>query len=448
MRIARWGAAAGAVLLVSLPIAAQADVLPTPVSQPSTPTAPAPSTSPTTAAPAPAPASAPAPAPAVSHPSSSVNTSAPSHPAPVVRPAVGTGVKSTVSRHLGTKSSNVKTSSTHHSVRAGRVHTADTTQTIPAPGALAEAYALNILNAIAISHTKASASGSGTSATANVLELGGNPPASAFGGTVSNGASGNGDVFDTTKLMIPANQLYLAIAPWSATTSSNSASAIADLLVLTLGDPQANPSQSVTVKVLQSTSNANYTPGQSTSNATSDGAYVNAGGPSGLTIDLLHSETSSSAPGSSYVLSINGNEILNNSQVGGQCTLSIPSLLQLNCVTATGGPGSSVAKDVELILGPGPSGPNLPICLSCSSQQTNNGAPPVASGGSGAQTGPAPAPAPAPHATVHSAVAAGHHALPFTGIDLPVLLGIAILLLTGGLGLVWVVRRPRAAGLV
>jgi len=306
---------------------------------------------------------------------------------------------------------------------------------------------VNILNAIAISHTKASASGSGSSATANVLELGGNPPASAFGGTVTSG-SGSGDVIDTTKLMIPKNQLYLAIAPWSATADPGSSSAIADLLVLTLGDSQANPSQSVTLKVLQSTSNANWTAAQSTSNATSDGAYLNAGGPSGLTIDLLHSDTSSTTPGSSYLISINGNQIGNNSQAGGQCALTIPQLISLSCLTAVGGLAGQLTTGSSQVLGVtlNPGGANLPVNVINSNAASGTGTtgiglPPI-NAGHGGQTGVHHA-----AATAHTAAAAGHHALPFTGLDLPVLLGIAILLLTGGIGLVWMVRRPRAAGL-
>jgi hypothetical protein len=260
----------------------------------------------------------------------------------------------------------------------------------------------------------------------------------------SSQGSANGDLIDTTKLMIPANQLYLAVAPWSVTnnpgSSASNSSAIADLLVLTLGDAQANPSQSVTVKVLQSTSNANWASGQSTSNATADGAYVNAGGTSGLTLDLLHSDTSSSAPGSSYLISINGNQIGSNSQAGGQCALTIPSLLELSCLTATGGVGSTLASVLNVTIPPGQN----PSCVSCSNSQSSNG-PSVSSGGGGQIANPVP-PAPAP-AKAHAAVKAAHRALPFTGIDLPVLLGIAVLLLTGGVGLVWLVRRPRAVGL-
>ena len=311
---------------------------------------------------------------------------------------------------------------------------------------------MNILNAIAISHTKASAGSGATSGTANVLELGGNPPASAFGGTQKGPGTSSGNLFDSTQLMIPTSALHLQLAPWSVTNtqagdgSSSSSSAIADLLVLTLGDTQANPSQSATVKVLQSTSNANWTAGQSTSNATSDGAFVNLGGSGGLTIDLLHSDTSSTTPGSSYLISINGNTIGSSGQANGQCALTIPGLLSLSCLTATGGLAGALTTgtsgDLTGTVLPGTG--NLPLLVSNSNAASGNGGsinlPVIGSGGQTANTGAA-----VHHATARAAVHAGRHALPFTGLDAPMLLGIAVLLLTGGLGLVWLVRKPRTA---
>ena len=455
MRIVRWGAAAGAVLLVSLPLAAQAEVTPSPSPNIGAPSVPAG----TSAAPSGTSSSTAQPSVNSSTSGASVNHAAPSSS---VRGGTRTSnVRSTVARHSSTKTSGVRTSSTRGATRgapvtrASTVHAASTqTVIIPAPPSSAEAYAVNILNAIAISHTKASAGNGTTSGTANVLELGGNPPASAFGGTQKGAGTSSGNLFDSTQLMIPTSALHLQLAPWSVTNtqasdgSSSNSSAIADVLLLTLGDPQANPSQSATVKVLQSTSNANWTAGQSTSNATSDGAFVNVGGSGGLTIDLLHSDASSTAPGSSYLISINGNQIGSNSQANGQCALTIPQLISLSCLTAVGGiagqiPGS--AQVLGITINPG--GANLPANLINSNAASGNGSslslPPIASGNGGqtASTG-----AGANHAaTVSSAVKAGRHALPFTGLDLPVLLGIAVLLLTGGVGLVWWVRKPRAA---
>jgi hypothetical protein len=450
MRIARWGAAAGAVLLVSLPIAAQAEVLPAPISQPTSQTnAPSAPSGTTHAAPTPT-----QPSGSVSNVKSNVKSGGVTHAAPVSNARTrNNGVKGTISRHSLTKtrSRHVKASSTRHNSvnRASSVHSASTVN-VPAPSSSAEAYAANILNAIAISHTKASAGSGQATGTANVLELGGNPPASAFGGTVNSG-NGSGDLIDTTKLMIPANDLYLAVAPWAASASpgsaSSSSSGIADLLVLTLGDTQANPSQSATVKVLQSTSNANWTAGQSTSNATSDGAYVNVAGSSGLTIDLLHSDTSSTTPGSSYLVSINGNQIGSSGQAGGQCALTVPSLVSLSCLTAVGGVAGTLTTGSSQVLGVtlNPGGANAPLNLINSNAASGSGGllslPPVSAGSGGQKAAGQAA------AAVHNTAAAGHHSLAFTGLDVPMLLGIAVLLMTAGLGIIWLVRRPRTAGI-
>ncbi len=462
MRIVRWGAAAGAVLLVSLPIAAQAEVSPSPSAKINTSSVAARTST----------ARSGANSSALNQSVSNVRSSGSvSHAAPSASSVRGgtrsnwtSRLRSTVTGHSVNRSSGVRTSSTRGAsvTRASTVHSASTqTVIVPAPASSAEAYAANILGAIAISHTKASAGSGATSGTANVLELGGNPPASAFGGTQKGVGTSSGNLFDSTQLMIPTNALHLQLAPWSVTNSqaadgsSSSSNAIADLLVLTLGDTQGNPSQSATVKVLQSTSNANWTAGQSTSNATSDGAFVNVGGSGGLTIDLLHSDTSSTAPGSSYLISINGNQIPPAGSVGSSCALTIPGLLSLSCLTATGGLAGSLTTGASQVLGVtlAPGTANLPVNLINSNAASGTGGSislPGVGSGSGGQTGNTGAGAGAgtgAHhaATASAAVHAGRHALPFTGLDVPMLLGIAVLLLTGGLGLVWWVRKPRSA---
>lgn len=448
MRIARWGAAAGAVLLVSLPIAAQAQVSPSPSSK----------VDPSSVAARTSTARSGTSSSALHQNASNVRSSGSVNRAASSVRGGTSKLRTTVARHGVNRSGGVGTSSTRGAsvTRASTVHAASTqTVIIPAPPSSAEAYAANILNAIAISHTKATAGSGATSGTANVLELGGNPPSSAFGGTQKGPGNSNGVLFDSTQLMIPTSALHLQVAPWSVTNtqagdgSSSNSSSIADLLVLTLGDTQANPSQSATVKVLQSTSNANWTAGQSTSNATSDGAFVNLGGSGGLTIDLLHSDTSSTTPGTSYLISINGNQIPPAGSVGSSCALTIPGLLSLSCLTATGGLAGSLTTGTSGVLNSTllPGTGNLPLNLINSNAASGAGGSinlPGIGSGSGGQTGNTGA---GVHraATASAAVHSGRHALPFTGLDLPVLLGIAVLLLTGGIGLVWWVRKPRTA---
>ena len=457
MRIARWGAAAGAVLLVSLPIAAQAEVLPSPGTTIDTSTL-SKTLAGTTGS-----------ISTVLHRTitnvrPSVSRTAPSSSGAKLGTATkGLPTKSlpvhnlrtNLSRHTTTvRSSRARTSSVHGTsvTRASSVHAADTTQTvvIPAPTSTSAAYAANILNAIAISHTIASAGNGTTQGTANVLEIGGNPLAPQLGGTQTGAGTSSGVLLDTATLGIPTNALQLQVAPWAVTnkqsSSATSSNSIADLLVLTLGD--TTTSSSASLRVLQSTSNANWTAGQSSSNATSDGAILNLGGAGGLNVDLLHSDTSSTTPGSSYIISINGNQIGSNSQAGGQCALTIPSLLSLSCLTATGGLAGTLTTGASQVLGVTitPLGTGVSLINSNASSGLGGISLPGIGGGNGGQTGNTGATA-AGHAaaTAHAAVKAGHHPLAFTGLDVPMLLGIAVLMLTAGAGLIWLVRRPRTA---
>ena len=448
MRIARWGAAAGAVVLVSLPIAAQAEVLPSPQIDTSSVLSKVSAVGSGITG-------------SVLHQTvTNLHTNL-SHAAPTssaVKTAglsgafkalsgnrlTGGRLNTNLSRHSTFKASHVRTASV---TRASSVRAADSTQTvvIPAPTSSAQAYAANILDAIAISHTLASAGSGTTKGTANVIEIGGNPLLPQLGGTQTGAGNSNGVLLDTGSLGIPTSALQLQVAPWAVTntqsSSATSSNSIADLLVLTLGD--TTTSSSASLRVLQSTSNANWTSGLSQSNATSDGAILNLGGPSGLNVDVLHSDTSSSTPGSSYIISINGNQIGTNSQAGGQCALTIPSLLSLSCLTATGGLAGTVTSGLSQVLGvtitPLGTGANLFTTSANSGSGQGITLPPVLPGGNVTQTGNNH-----PAANVHAAVKAGRHALPFTGLDVPVLLGIAILLLTAGTGLVWWVRRPSA----
>lgn len=390
MRIARWSAVVGAALLLAIPAAAEA----------STGTS---STQTTTSTQTP------------TAPSSSTNTS--------TAPKTSTSPQTTTSKTTTTKSTT---------------QSGTTTQTTPAPGGTAEAYALNLANILALSHTKASASGSGSSATADPLELGGSPPASVFGGTSSNGKASSGSLID-----IPpggSSQFRLAIAPWTTSTtqspSGSTASAMSDIVLLDLGTP--GTAQSASLRVLQSKSDAAWTPAASSGSSSSDGAILNVGGSSGLTVDLLHSESSSSGKGSSYVASINGMPIISSDQVGGQCALHIPSLLDLSCVTASGGLAGTVTSSGGEVLGATalPGTGNLQADLIKSTTVTNNA--PVSSSGSGAQTTPPPPPASNGNAP---AAAPASGALAFTGLDIGGFVALALALGLGGVGLVWWSRR-------
>ena len=138
MRIVRWGAAAGAVVLVSLPIAAQASILPSPqvdtssvVSRVSGITS------------------------SVLHPTISNLRTGVSHAVPTSSTHTGglstvkgitskgltaKGLSGAATRHSSVRNAHVRSSSVHNSslTRASSVHAADTqTVVIPAPTSLA-----------------------------------------------------------------------------------------------------------------------------------------------------------------------------------------------------------------------------------------------------------------------------------------------------------------------
>lgn len=212
--------------------------------------------------------------------------------------------------------------------------TSTSTVIVPAPRGEAEAYAAKVGSILALSHTKATAGGSGESSTANPLELLG---VAALGGTQNGSGSNSGSLLDTGTTPLGR----LALAPWSvhngSSPSGNTAAGLADIVLLDLGDPTTPAS--VTLRVLHSSSSAQWTPAASSASGSTDGAILDVGGPSGLVVDVLHSQTNSSGVGSSYLLSINGNEIGTSGQTNGACALTIPAILSLDCLTATGGTG-------------------------------------------------------------------------------------------------------------
>lgn len=410
MRIVRWGAAAAAAVATCVPAVAEAATPSTQGTMP-TPGATAQQTVKSkTATVTPSAPSTPAPAP-VSSPANA--------PAPSTQP---------------TSSSQVKSQ--------------DTTVTNPAPPGSAEAYALRVGSVAAISHTKASASGSGTSSTANALELGGNPPASQFGGTQTGFGESKGALIDTGTTPLGR----LAVAPWDANNGTNSAEGLADLVLLDLGTQGTQ--QSASLRVLQSDSKANYTPTSSTGSASSDGAILNLGGPSGLNVDVLHSESSSSGAGSSYLLSVNGNQIGTSQQTNGKCAITIPGLLTVDCLTSTGGtatngviPSGGAVGTLDLGNG-GLTGALIQSNSASTAAPASVNPPTVSSGSGGApETGPSSS-APAANAAEAAPSTAASHAassLPFTGANIGILLGSALGLAGAGFGLVAAARRRRPA---
>jgi hypothetical protein len=339
--------------------------------------------------------------------------------------------------------------------RVATVHPAATrsattsTAATQAPAGEADAYGAKVGGLLSLSHTHASASSKGESSTANPVEILGTTPA-PLGGTQAGPGSNSGSLFDSGTT--PMGRV--AIAPWAVENNSNAsgnrASALADILLVDLGTPGS--AQSASLRVLQSTSEASWTPTSSSAQGTTDGAILDAGGPNGLAIDVLHSETSSSGAGSSYLVSINRTEIGTSGQTNGSCQLTLPSLLSLSCLTASGGPGvpgadgttvqTSSAGVLSATLG-GTSG--LPAGLlqasSSSGRVAEASKTPAASGPPPAGGNPAPAPKPAT-ASSPGAVAS-HGPLAFTGSAIADALGLAGGAIALGLVLVETSKRRR-----
>ncbi|HVA73778.1 MAG TPA: hypothetical protein VNF71_04360 [Acidimicrobiales bacterium] len=319
------------------------------------------------------------------------------------------------------------------------------TVTTPAPTGSAEAYAAEVAGIVGISHTNASASSTGTSSSANALELAGKPPAPQFGGSQNGAGTSSNDLLDTG----PNSQFRLELTPWSATNTEsggqNNASAIADIVVLDLGDQTT--AESASLRLLQSTSNASWNSSASSGNSSSDGAILTLGGPSGLNIDLLHADANSNGTGSSYLLSVNGTEIGSSGQVNGQCTLTIPALLSLDCLTASGGTANGVTSEasgvLSVVLGTPPAGATVGLIQS-STSSGSAGMPSVSSGNGASSSGNSAGGQPSNSGNAAPAAAtASSGALAFTGVRVLTLLLAALLLGLLGAFLVWTTRRLR-----
>jgi hypothetical protein len=218
--------------------------------------------------------------------------------------------------------------------------------TPPPPGA-AQAVAAQVGTIVALSRTSAGAGPAGPSSAAAPVELGGQPPSSGFGGRQKGPGKSSGHLVDSGKSPVAQVQ----VTPWSASGEqsgdSSKADAEAALARIILGDG------ALTVNVVQSSSHATYNGAASTGASSSDGATVHA---SGLDLVLLHSEASSSGKGFSEVAGINGNGVLTSGDTNGSCVLTVPGLLMLNCLTASGGVGHAVAGVLDATLGSGSSG--------------------------------------------------------------------------------------------
>jgi len=212
-------------------------------------------------------------------------------------------------------------------------------QTTPAPPGSAEAVAVQVDDLAKVAHTKAEAKPEigESSATGNVLEIGGSAPLAQLGSA----QTGEGEKSNVLLELGDLQNTGVKVAPSAATVhkdgATNRSTARAALLRLVLINPGL-----LAIDVLQSFSEASYTSSQSRGSGSSDGAVATV---AGQKVTLLHAEGSTENGGKSFLIGINGTELVTNKDIG-QTTkvVDIPGILRLNAVTVEGGPGSNLVK--------------------------------------------------------------------------------------------------------
>jgi hypothetical protein len=315
----------------------------------------------------------------------------------------------------------------------GRTTPATTPQTVsvPAPASRATAKAINLeFLQTCISCTSANAASKKAHGNATAIRL--------LGHDISWGESVSDGSHDGALLALPINPLLnLAIADWktvshadggdSTKSFSHDRAALVDLALL--GD---SPAESLlTVAILESMSNATYSDALSHGDATANGVDLTAL-KGALVIIVLHSETSSDHPGSSYLLSINGNKLGEAGEDG--IPITIPGVLTITLlqVGAVGGVGSAVIGTVTMPGG----GPESAGVVTAQSSGAAAVVPAATTPVTGGVAGAAAAVVPKTAASV-SAVAA-----PSTGVNMGV--GGLLLVVTGAAVAVMALRRRRA----
>ena len=212
------------------------------------------------------------------------------------------------------------------------------TITTPAPSGDSSAVAAEVDGIVSAGKTKAHAGSDGGSADADALTVLGNQ---ISGGSQKGAGSKSGNLIGTGETPIGDAE----VAPWSAkvddaggSTKSHADAAIA----------HAKAADLVELWLLHSTSDATWSEESSTGDAASDGAEVSALGM--LDVKVLHSEAHSTGKGHSDLLVVNGNEIGSSDQANGSCKIDASPVLNLICLSASGGPGKdgviSAASDV------------------------------------------------------------------------------------------------------
>jgi hypothetical protein len=215
---------------------------------------------------------------------------------------------------------------------------------VPAPVSQAEGIGLDVGGVVGVGHSDTSAGGNSGDAVANAVEIGGQP---IIGGSQSGPGENSGALLDTKQT--PLGRLELA--PWEAKVTEDANTRQADAAAAAARANLIDPDVA-SVDVLQSEASSTHTNLVSKALASSDALVLNFGGPSGFTVNLLHSESSSEATGLTYIIAINGTPVLSVDDIGKQvCSLNLPEVLQISCLSVTGGVGSVTSQVLGVAVG-------------------------------------------------------------------------------------------------
>lgn len=221
-------------------------------------------------------------------------------------------------------------------------HATDTVIKIPAPPGAASGTGATVGNVISIGQTGATATQQTGTASAASLSVGGK---TIIGGTQTGTGQTSGALLDTKDT--PLGRLQ--VAPYSASVTQDGALRRADASSAAARADVIDPNV-LHVDVLQSSSSATHTGPLSTGHAVSDGAVVQVGGPSGTTIRILHSEANSNGQGRTYLLAVGDNAVIDGTVLNPVCALHLNPLLDVACMTVSGGVGGLTATDLTAVV--------------------------------------------------------------------------------------------------
>jgi hypothetical protein len=202
---------------------------------------------------------------------------------------------------------------------------------VPAPTGSAGAVAVKVGNLVGVGQTGATSGQGGSTASAAPITIGGKPVLSGVTGTTK---SGSGAAYDSGKTQLG----QVTVLPWATEVGSDHASgssAVATASLNGVGDIAVAPSYSF----------ASWTPGKSNAAAVSDGAVLHFGK---YTIKVLHSESSSSGFGKTYLVQLMGHDIALTDSKG--CLLDVGPVATVGCLSAINGVGSD-AEVAQALIG-------------------------------------------------------------------------------------------------